>query len=141
MNLLIRIKDGVPFEHPILLDNFLSAFPNVDINNLPPEFAWFKRVARPVLGVYEKNQTVSYELVDGVYTDVWRAQPMTEQEKIDLQNTTKAKWAVDPGWTSWIFNEEICRFDPPVPVPSDGQAYRWDEPSVSWVVVPPPTES
>jgi hypothetical protein len=42
------------------------------------------------LGVYEKNQTVSYELVDGVYTDVFSCEQMTEEEKIAKQNEINA---------------------------------------------------
>ena len=86
MNLYIRLQNGEPFEHPILEDNFVLAFPDVDTNNLPPEFARFVRVSPPELGVYEKNQTVSYELVDGVYTDVFSCEQMTEEEKVAVQN-------------------------------------------------------
>jgi hypothetical protein len=52
MNFIIRIKDGAPFEHPIAVLNFIDAFPTIDVNNLPSEFAWFERVERPNLGVY-----------------------------------------------------------------------------------------
>jgi hypothetical protein len=90
MNLYIRLQNGEPFEHPILEDNFVLAFPDVDTNNLPPEFARFVRVSPPKLGVYEKNQTVSYELVDGVYTDVFSCEQMTEEEKIAKQNEINA---------------------------------------------------
>lgn len=61
MQLFIRVKDGQPFEHPIFEDNFRAAFPEVNIDNLPDGFAKFVRVSPPALGVYEKNQTVSYE--------------------------------------------------------------------------------
>ena len=53
MDLIIRVKDGQPFEHPIFLDNFVQAFPDVDVNNLPPEFAKFTRYPAPQLGPYE----------------------------------------------------------------------------------------
>tara|TARA_R110002126_G_scaffold161584_1_gene309465 strand:- start:47 stop:367 length:321 start_codon:yes stop_codon:yes gene_type:complete len=85
MELYIRLQNGEPFEHPILGDNFRQVFPDVDANNLPPEFARFVRVSPPKLGVYEKNQTVSYELVDGVYTDVFSCEQMTEEEKAVVQ--------------------------------------------------------
>ena len=84
MNLFIRIQNGEPFEHPILESNFIEAFPEVDTNNLPPEFAKFIRVEPPVLGIYEKNQTVSYQLVDGVYTDVFVCEQMTDAEKAEI---------------------------------------------------------
>ena len=53
MELFIRIVDGAPFEHPIMGDNFREAFPHIDTENLPPEFARFVRVAMPTIGVYE----------------------------------------------------------------------------------------
>jgi hypothetical protein len=72
MELFICIKDGQPFEHPIFGDNFCQAFPNVDTNNLPPEFARFERIERPTLGIYEIMvlDQPTYELVDGVCKDV-----------------------------------------------------------------------
>ena len=35
---------------------------------------------------------------------------------------------------SWSLNEETCLWDPPVPMPTDGQIYNWDEATASWVV-------
>lgn len=34
---------------------------------------------------------------------------------------------------SWIFNEETCRWDPPIPHPNDGGDYSWDEINQSWI--------
>lgn len=135
MELFIRIQDSQPFEHPIFGDNFRQAFPDVDTNNLPPEFARFVRVEAPVLGVYEKNQTVSYQLVDGVYTDVFSCEQMTAEEIATKQQTTKDLWAANDGFASWTFNETTCMFDPPIPYPTNGKRYRWDEPALVWVEV------
>ena len=44
MELFIQIRDGLPFGHPIYGDNFRQAFPDVDLENLPPEFARFERI-------------------------------------------------------------------------------------------------
>jgi hypothetical protein len=134
MELFIRIKDGQPFEHPIFGDNFRQAFPDVDTNNLPAEFARFVRVAAPALGVYEKNQTVSYQLVDGVYTDVFTCEQMTAQEIAAKQQAVKDLWAIK-GFASWVFNEATCAFEAPTPMPTDGKMYGWDEPTASWVEV------
>jgi hypothetical protein len=81
MDLFIRVKDGQPFEHPILKDNFCESFPDVDINNLPEEFAKFVRVARPILEPDEVYVGVTYEKVDDYYTDVHRIRQMTDEEK------------------------------------------------------------
>lgn len=36
---------------------------------------------------------------------------------------------------SWLLDEGSCLWQPPVPYPSDGQVYVWDEGSLAWVVV------
>jgi len=33
---------------------------------------------------------------------------------------------------SWILNEGTCLWDPPIPMPSDGNLYQWDEASLNW---------
>tara|TARA_R110002051_G_C8380736_1_gene445088 strand:- start:4 stop:417 length:414 start_codon:yes stop_codon:yes gene_type:complete len=136
MELYIQIKDGVPFEHPILGNNFRQAFPDVDTNNLPPEFANFTRVERPIPDVYEIYEGVEYQLQeDGSYRDVHITRDMTAEEKTAKQDAVKADWEGN-GFDSWTFNEDTCSFDPPEPYPEDGKIYVWDEDSVSWVEVP-----
>jgi len=81
MELFIRLQDGQPFEHPIFGDNFRSAFPDVDTNNLPPEFARFTRVQPPVVGTYEVYEGVTYEPCPEGFTDVHHVRPMTDEER------------------------------------------------------------
>ena len=38
-------------------------------------------------------------------------------------------------YKSWILNEDTCRWDPPVAYPNDGNFYRWNEETTSWVLV------
>jgi hypothetical protein len=134
MELFIRIKDGQPFEHPIVSENFCQAFPDVDTNNLPAEFARFVRVEPPAVGVYEKNQTVSYQLVDGVYTDVFSVEQMTTEEVAAKQQAVKDAWTAN-GFASWVFNAATCAFEAPTPYPTDGKIYQWEEPTTAWVEV------
>jgi hypothetical protein len=35
---------------------------------------------------------------------------------------------------SWVLNEDTCLWQSPVPMPTDGQLYNWDEATTSWVV-------
>jgi hypothetical protein len=35
---------------------------------------------------------------------------------------------------SWTLNESTCLWDSPVPMPTDGKLYYWDEATTSWVV-------
>jgi hypothetical protein len=36
---------------------------------------------------------------------------------------------------SWTLNEQTCLWDAPTPMPTDGQRYQWDEPTISWVLI------
>lgn len=81
MELFIRIVDGQPFEHPIFGDNFRQAFPDVDVHNLPSEFARFERVENPQLATTFEVDESSYQWVDGIVKDVWTVRPMTPEEE------------------------------------------------------------
>lgn len=35
-------------------------------------------------------------------------------------------------FASWTLNEETCRWESPVPYPTDGKYYRWNESNQSW---------
>ena len=35
-------------------------------------------------------------------------------------------------YDSWTLNEETCLWEPPVPHPSDGQIYVWEEALQEW---------
>ena len=39
-------------------------------------------------------------------------------------------------YPSWLLDESTCLWEAPVPMPSDGGRYRWDEATTSWVLVP-----
>lgn len=81
MELFIQIRDGQPYEHPIFGDNFREAFPHIDVNNLPPEFARFERVPDPEVATTYQVDVASYQWVDGVVKDVWSVREMTQEEK------------------------------------------------------------
>ena len=133
MNLYIRIKDGVPFEHPIFEQNLKNAFPDVDTNNLTSDFARFVRVEQPTVSVYEVAELV-YGWDGDVVKDIWTIRSMTQEEKQEKQNNVKNKWNAT-GYVSWIFNETTCAFEPPIPMPTDGKMYLWDEATTSWTEV------
>ena len=35
-------------------------------------------------------------------------------------------------YSSWVWNEEACMFDAPIPYPTDGNDYYWDEFTTTW---------
>lgn len=38
-------------------------------------------------------------------------------------------------YASWMLNEDTCLWDSPVPYPTDGKMYQWDEATTNWVEV------
>lgn len=141
MELFIRIKDGQPFEHPILENNFRQAFPDVDTNNLPAEFAKFVRVEKPIPKLYEvlDSEESTYQFIDGVWTDVWSLRDMTAEEKLALQQSVKDEWASMPNvdnYSAWVFDEATCSYLSPIPRPTDGKRYFWQGTTSSWVEQP-----
>ena len=40
---------------------------------------------------------------------------------------------------SWVLNESTCLWDAPTPMPTNGHLYTWDESTVSWKEVTPPS--
>ena len=72
-------------------DNFRAAFPWIDPDNLPPEFANFKRDTPPPTGglddpfeVYHADYVLNAVAAGGpVYEDRWRVREMTSEEKTE----------------------------------------------------------
>lgn len=133
MNLYIRLNNGQPIDHPLVEENLLQVFPDLDLNNLPDWLSKFERVGKPLPGPYETNQQSSYEVVGDKVIDVWTADQLTEEEIVEKQNQVKADWLVD-GFPSWTFDEATCSFVPPIPMPIDDYYYKWNEQIVNWEI-------
>ena len=43
-------------------------------------------------------------------------------------------------YPSWLLNTETCQWEAPVPYPTDGKYYIWDEATESWVLADPQPE-
>ena len=138
MELYIRIVNGQPFEHPILGDNFRQAFPDVDTNNLPADFARFTRVPKPEVTVFQVvSAQPTYQWVDGGVQDVWEIRDMTAEEKAELI----ARVIASKPFPSWTVDEENLMHVPPIPYPSDeSKFYNWNEETQQWEEIIPPTE-
>lgn len=128
INLYIEIKDGFPINHPIMEDNLLQAFPGIDLDNLPGNFIRFIRVPKPNCKVYEVVDGPFYRIIENICYDTWLTRDMTEKEK---QNRIEKERKMCE-FASWIFNEELCRFFPPMPKPDEDKKYIWNEETVSW---------
>jgi hypothetical protein len=172
MKLFIKVKDGEPFEHPIFAENFVQAFPDIDTENLPPEFARFIRVPQPALDRFEVYEGVTYEWNGWAFTDAHHVRPMSSAEREEVIARIKAarpneswtwdgegiKWlppqrpttggpwrfdrvaldwviATEPPFPSWTVSEDGTHYVAPIPKPQDGNRYRWDEPTLSWILL------
>lgn len=50
-------------------------------------------------------------------------------------DSTRDAFIPPQNYQSWTLNEDSCLWQAPVPMPTDGKNYKWDEPSLSWVEV------
>lgn len=139
MKLFIQLRDGQPYEHPVMEENMRQLFPEHDLETDPDGFAKFTRVKKPIL-VYESIDTsyghegcgCAYESDgDDGFKDVWKTIPMSDEEKTEKITRTKQ----DCPFLSWTFNEPDCTMQPPVEYPEDGREYRWNEEIINWIEI------
>lgn len=135
MKLYIQIENGQPVNHPAIEENLIQAF-----GSIPDNWIAFERIERPQIGVYDlfDQDYPEYQLVDGIYKDVWLIRPMNELEKTAKQQVVKDSWDSLPNrenFTDWAFDEVTCSYIPPVPYPQDDKYYQWDESIINWVEV------
>jgi hypothetical protein len=130
MMFFIRCENSVPIGLP-MSDACASRYRQ---QNNSAEFVPFIKAPLPnSIGVYDQVDTV-YVVENGVGTERHVIRPMTTQEREKKQDEEKRRWA-EVGFQSWVFNEDLCQFEPPVPRPIDGKKYSWDEAISSWVEV------
>jgi len=135
MNLYIQIENDVAINHPAFEENLITAY-----GAIPDGWESFVRVQRPTLGIYQvlESEVPTYEKVGGVWTDVWPVRDMTAEEKSAKQNAVKQFWATRDqsfNWSAWVFNEETCDYDPPIPRPLLGN-YDWSGVDNEWKLAP-----
>ena len=112
MKFVIQIRDGQPFEHPIQEDVFVQAFPHLDINNLPPTFAYVEMTPAPDTGW-------EYELTDPTYTwdgdrikRIWPVVRRSEEELAWIrQERTKATLSYIEGGIKWANEQKSLSTD------------------------------
>jgi hypothetical protein len=133
MNLYIETENEQSKNHPALENNLIEAF-----GAIPEHWEPFVRVERPILSVYQffNSEDPIYQKVNGVWTDVWDIREMTAEEKSAKQQIVKDNWARMPNFnnfTTWVFDETICNYVPPVPRPNNN--CRWDGATNSWIEI------
>jgi len=85
----------------------------------------------------------SYNTRGGVHYQA-DGSPSADQSKAFRKNYAGLGYTYDAGrdafipqkpYASWVLNETTCLWDAPVPMPTDGKRYTWDEATTSWVEV------
>jgi len=53
----------------------------------------------------------------------------------DTYDATRDAFYAPQTFPSWTLNETTCIWQPPTPMPDDGEKYDWDEDTTNWVEV------
>lgn len=86
----------------------------------------------------------SYNTRGGVHYNPSTGEPSADQSKAFRKNYAGIGYMYDPirdafiapkPYASWVLNETSCLWQAPVAMPDDGQRYRWDEVTTSWVQI------
>lgn len=56
---------------------------------------------------------------------------------LNITEWTGKYWKNPHIYNSWIWNNDIGQYEPPVEYPNDGEEYVWDESLTSWLLLPP----
>jgi hypothetical protein len=127
-----KVQDGVVTQVIVAEPEFFDTF----VDSEPGE--WIK---------------TSYNMRGGVYHDPATNEPAADQSVIADDEARGRKNYAGIGFTydrdkdafippqpfaSWVLDDTTCLWEAPVEYPSDGQMYRWDEDTTSWVVIEEP---
>lgn len=133
----------------ILIENFYNKPPKIRFSEEEIFVAADGRLA----GSYNGEGIEEYFTVENANTQFQLRNPETE-EYIDQYATYKDLQVLihslyfhlvklrDRGpapFGSWIYNEELSKWEAPVPKPTDGKEYVWNENTLSWDIFIPPT--
>jgi len=84
----------------------------------------------------------SYNTRGGVHYDPETGEPSEDQSKALRKNYAGIGFTYDEErdafippqpYPSWVLDEDSCLWDAPVPYPTDGELYSWDEDAGEWV--------
>jgi hypothetical protein len=93
--------------------------------------------------VYKRT---SYNTHGGVHYNPETGLPSEDQSKAFRKNYAGIGFTYDEfrdafippkPFSSWVLNEQSCLWESPIPAPTDGKMYAWDENTLSWVEYSP----
>jgi hypothetical protein len=137
MRCIIQIDEfGNPVNHPIVINNFLQAFPDLDISGdtAPAGYAWFNRrnqqeLLTDPIGIKQTVETSYAQTSDGKgFEDVFQIRDKTPFEL----NKLILEMSENKPFPSWILDQDTMQFWLP-PVERPEGKYRWEESTQVWV--------
>jgi hypothetical protein len=52
-----------------------------------------------------------------------------------LYDQTRNAFLPQQPFPSWTLNEQTCNWDAPIPFPTDGNNYKWNETNLNWEII------
>lgn len=86
----------------------------------------------------------SYNTAAGIYYNPETGLPAQDQSKAFRKNYAGIGYTYDKvrdafippkQYESWLLNEDTCCWEPPIPYPTDGRQYYWDESNLKWIEI------
>ena len=93
---------------------------------------------------YYGAKRTSYNTRGGVYYDPNTNEPGPDQSKAFRKNyagigytydSTRDAFIPPQPYPSWVLDETSCLWEAPVPYPTDGNRYSWDEATQNWIEI------
>jgi len=90
---------------------------------------------------YYNAKRTSYNTKGGIHYNPETKEPSIDQSKAFRKNYAGVGYTYDKTrdafippqpYPSWTLNEETCLWDSPVPYPTDGNPYIWNEETQTW---------
>ena len=90
---------------------------------------------------YYNAKRTSYNTKGGIHYDPETNEPSDDQSKAVRKNFAGIGYTYDESrdafippqpYPSWTLNEETCLWNSPVPYPTDGERYIWNEETQTW---------
>ena len=86
----------------------------------------------------------SYNTHGGIHYDPQTGEPSQDQSKAFRKNYAGIGFTYDDvidgfippkPYPSWLLNTNSCLWEAPIPYPTDGNLYEWDEETQSWISI------
>lgn len=139
MKLIIEVTDGWPYGEPWVFENAKEIYPDLDYDNLPNGWKKFFRDEFPSAEPF-KVYSHSEKIRENDYIrEIHHLRNLTEQEKQEKLEQARSR---PKPFSSWHFDEELCRYVAPIPEPQEQflalqkvhphARVFWDEKNQNW---------